>query len=281
MHQLQSGCQRGSRGWWSWSLWTLWMTMMINLHPNTKTTAEPVQLWALVKAWPFPLPLTNESDILQVDSNNLPVLLRHKRDFGITAAVIAAIAASTAAAAMALTTSVQTAATLNNVTGLVAEALATQDQINGHLHAGILIVNQRVDLVQEQVDILGSLLAIGCIRNMPGLCVTPVTYGTWNLKFQNLTRQLRAQIVTLNATKGPIASVQDWLNMLQQSVSFLKQWAGLGALAILLVIANVFMIRWFCSLGRRQRRQQQLMAQAMMALEAGTSPQVWLGMLDR
>lgn len=92
---------------------------------------------------------------------------------------------------------------------------------------------------------------------------------------------LRAQIVTLNATKGPIASVQDWLNMLQQSVSFLKQWAGLGALAILLVIANVFMIRWFCSLGRRQRRQQQLMAQAMMALEAGTSPQVWLGMLDR
>lgn len=234
-----------------------------------------------MKAWPFPLPLTNESDILQVDSNNLPVLLRHKRDFGITAAVIAAIAASTAAAAMALTTSVQTAATLNNVTGLVAEALATQDQINGHLHAGILIVNQRVDLVQEQVDILGSLLAIGCIRNMPGLCVTPVTYGTWNLKFQNLTRQLRAQIVTLNATKGPIASVQDWLNMLQQSVSFLKQWAGLGALAILLVIANVFMIRWFCSLRRRQRRQQQLMAQAMMALEAGTSPQVWLGMLDR
>ncbi|XP_044091581.1 uncharacterized protein LOC122897413 [Neovison vison] len=217
MRQLQSGCRRGSRGWWSWSLWTLWMMMMINLHPNTKTTAEPVlctsQTCLLSECWntsrgdsailtriPTYIPIP-----VQVDSNNLPVLLRHKRDFGITAAVIAAIAASTAAAAIALTTSVQTAATLNNVTGLVAEALATQDQINGHLHAGILIVNQRVDLVQEQVDILGSLLAIGCISNMPGLCVTPVTYsnltiaanlskqlgrmlnGTWNLKFQNLT----------------------------------------------------------------------------------------------
>ena len=88
--------------------------------------------------------------LVQVNSDNLPVLLRHKRDFGITAAIIAAIAASATAAtvaAVALTTSVQTEAALNNVTGMVAEALATQEQINGHLHAGILIVNQRVDLV--------------------------------------------------------------------------------------------------------------------------------------
>uniref|UniRef100_M3Z4E0 Retroviral envelope protein GP41-like domain-containing protein n=1 Tax=Mustela putorius furo TaxID=9669 RepID=M3Z4E0_MUSPF len=238
---------------------------------------------------------------VQVNPDKLPVLLRHKRDFGITAAIIAAIAASAAAAtaaAVALTTLVQTAATFNNVTGMVAEALAMQEQINGHLHAGILIVNQRVDLVQERLDILESIVSIGCIHNMAGLCITPIAHnnlslaanlsrqlgnmlnGTWTRQFQNLTRQLRAQIISINATKVPIASVSEWLKMVQQSVSFLKQWAGLGSLAILLVLANVLMVRWICSLGRRQRRQQQLMAQAMMALEAGTSPQIWLSMLD-
>ena len=63
---------------------------------------------------------------------------------------------------------------------------------------------------------------------MAGLCVTPVAYnnlsvaanrsrqlgrmlnGTWNSQFQNLTRQLRAQIISINSTKVTIAPVSEW-----------------------------------------------------------------------
>ncbi|XP_032187449.1 uncharacterized protein LOC116583488 [Mustela erminea] len=211
-----------------------------------------------------------------VNTGELPVLLRPRRDFGITAAIVAAIAASAAAAtaaAIALTTSVQTAAALNNVTGQLAEALATQEQINGHLHAGILIVNQRVDLLQEQMDILEGLLVVGCISNMKGICVTPVEYpnftraaniskelgkmlnGPWSAKFHNLTRLLRSQIVSLNATKVSLASVGDWVKFFQSSLSFLKEWAGIGVFCALMVGASIFMLRYLCRLGHQQRHQ--------------------------
>lgn len=127
-----------------------------------------------------------------VNTDELPVLLQPRRDFGITAAIMAAIAASAdaaTAAAIALTTSVQTAAALNNVTGQLAEALATQEQINGHLHVGILIVNQRVDLIQEQLDILEGLLVVGCISNMKGICVMPVGYHNFT-RVANISREL-------------------------------------------------------------------------------------------
>lgn len=72
--------------------------------------------------------------------------------------------------------------------GTVA-ALQTQSQINAHLQAGILIVNQRVDLVQEQVDILGALLGLGCIAPFPAICVTPIAYTNMS-DLQNVSRQL-------------------------------------------------------------------------------------------
>ncbi|XP_059240886.1 uncharacterized protein LOC132006842 [Mustela nigripes] len=241
--------------------------------------------------------------LISVNPNDLPVLLsRHKRDFGITAAIIAAVAASAAAAtaaAVALTTSVQTASTLNNLTTGVAEALATQELINGHLQAGIMIVNQRVDLIQEQVDILQKLLTTGCIQSLSGLCITSVGYndlsiatnlseelsrhlnGTWPNQYYNLTRLLRQQIFTINATKIDIAPLRDWVSVVNQTLSFAKEWAGMGALLIGLLLSLILMFRCFASLRKQQRRQQLALVQACMALEAGTFPQIWLAALDR
>ncbi|XP_032197625.1 uncharacterized protein LOC116590063 [Mustela erminea] len=186
--------------------------------------ATPASLQQMHQPTFIPMPVS-------VNPNDLPVLLsRHKRDFGITAAIIAAVAAPAApatAAAVALTTSVQTASTLNNLTTGVAEALATQELINGHLQAGIMIVNQQVDLIQEQVDILQKLLTTGCIQSLSGLCITSVAYndlsiatnlskelsrhlnGTWSNQYYNLTRLLRQEIFTINATKIDIAPLRD------------------------------------------------------------------------
>lgn len=67
----------------------------------------------------------------------------------------------------------------------------------------ILLVNQRVDLVQEQIDNISQLITVGCVQSLQGLCVTPVQWhnlsyaaniskelsklliGTWTNKFEN------------------------------------------------------------------------------------------------
>lgn len=91
-------------------------------------------------------------------------LFRPKRDFGITAAIVTTIAvsaAATTAAATSLTSTVQTTAAINNLLVGVAEALDIQDNINSQLKAGIMLLNQRVDLLQEQADIYDGACTIG------------------------------------------------------------------------------------------------------------------------
>lgn len=128
---------------------------------------------------------------VSIPEDKLPVVLsRKKRDFGITAAVVTALAISTAAAtaaAVSLAATIPTAEAVNTLAEGMVAALQTQTQINAHLQAGILIVNQRVDLVQKQVDILGALL--GCIAPFLAICVTPIAYTNMS-DLQNVSRQL-------------------------------------------------------------------------------------------
>jgi hypothetical protein len=73
-----------------------------------------------------------------------------------------AISATTAmAAAISLISVVQTAPAVNNLSAGVAEALDVQGNINSQLKAGILLLNQRVDLVQEEVDVLMESAQLG------------------------------------------------------------------------------------------------------------------------
>uniref|UniRef100_A0A8C7ERV4 Retroviral envelope protein GP41-like domain-containing protein n=1 Tax=Neovison vison TaxID=452646 RepID=A0A8C7ERV4_NEOVI len=128
---------------------------------------------------------------VSIPDDKLPVVLsRKKKDFGITAAVVTALAISTAAATAAvvsLAATRPTAEAVNTLAEGMAAALQTQTQINAHLQAGILIVNQRVDLVQEQVDILGALLGLGCIAPFLAICVTPIAYTNMTTRTKNST----------------------------------------------------------------------------------------------
>ena len=90
---------------------------------------------------------------VEADPETFPIfnLIRHKRDFGITAAIITAIVASAVAAttvAIAMTNQVQTAEAVNNIVEQTATALTTQEEFNAHLASGLLIANQKIDLVQ-------------------------------------------------------------------------------------------------------------------------------------
>lgn len=92
-----------------------------------------------------------------VDAPHAMTLFRQKRDFGITAAIITAISLAAVAAttaAIAMSQSLQTAHALNNLSSNVAQALDVQTSVNAQLRGGLMVVNQRIDLVQEQIDTL-------------------------------------------------------------------------------------------------------------------------------
>lgn len=180
----------------------------------------------------------------KIEEGELEILLCPRRDFGITAAIVAAIAVSATAATVAgisLATSIPTAEALNNLTASTAEALQTNLAVVQHLRAGIMIVNQRVDLLQESVEQIEGMLAAHCVRSMPGVCVTSTAWvnnslaanhsrrlslmlnGTWSAEFDTLTKTMRRQIFSINTTKVQIATAKEFAAYVLSAVSHLKE----------------------------------------------------------
>ena len=151
--------------------------------------------------------------------------------------------------AISLTSVVQTAAAVNNLSTVVAEALNVQGNINSQLKAGILLLNQRVDLVQEQVDVLMELAQLGCEWKYSGLCVTSIPFmnashaahlsrnisqyltGNWSQYFDGLVRALRQSIVHINSTHVNVSMDEGLASWIATAVSHLNEWAGIGGLA--------------------------------------------------
>nr|XP_048295542.1 uncharacterized protein LOC125403921 [Myodes glareolus] len=199
---------------------------------------------------------------VRVDTGTFPIahLLRTKRDFGITAALVSAIAVSAAAAmtaAVAMAATTQIAETVNEIMERTAYTMTTLKSIDGHLKAGILTVHQRVDLLQEQVDDLVTLTSVVCIHSLSSLCITSrlaenftkngnlswqlsaYLQGNWSKEFENLTDTLINQIISLNATWLELPTANAFLNMLKRTSSYFKEWAGIGALTGLMVLSSL------------------------------------------
>ena len=73
-------------------------------------------------------------------------------------------------------------------------AKGIEEGINTNLKAGILMVNQRVDWLQEQMNILEQLVFASCITHMAGMCVTSVQYQNFS-RAANLSRAIGAMLL--------------------------------------------------------------------------------------
>lgn len=58
----------------------------------------------------------------------------------------------------------------------------------------------------------------------------------------------------------------------------LREWAGVGALTGLMVLASLVCLWCICHIRVSQHRNAVMIIQAFTAIEAGQSPQVWLEM---
>ena len=239
---------------------------------------------------------------LPVDGPTPLTLFRPKRDLGITAAIVATIAAAATAeatATVALATYISTAETLNTLFTKTAEALTTQSSINAHLRGGIMILNQRVDLLQDQIDVLWRLAQLGCEWHSTALCLTGIPYnnmstaanlsrelslcliGNWSSKFDDLTEKLRLETIKINTTQVDPVVARTLMSWIQQAARHLKEWAGLGALGLCLVLLCILCLCCLRKIFRQRATDQVLIAQAFAAIELGQSPQIWLAAMGK
>ena len=92
------------------------------------------------------------------------------------------------------TNSVGTASVLNDLSSNTASVLAVQEGINTNLKADVLMVNQRVDWLQEQMNILEQLVFGSCITHMSGMCVTSLQYQNFS-RAANLLHAIGAMLL--------------------------------------------------------------------------------------
>lgn len=157
-----------------------------------------------------------------------------------------------------------------------------------------MLVNQRIDLVQEQVDTLWQLAQLGCEWKMPGLCVTSVQYDNltyaanmskalskfllqnWSLEFEETLRELRFAIIHVNSTRVDLSLADGLSSWISAAMNHLKEWAGIGSMAVLMVLASLVGLWCICKIRATQRLNAAMVIQAFTAIEVGQSPQAWL-----
>ena len=95
-------------------------------------------------------------------------------------------------------------------------------------------------------------------------------------EFDAMMEQLRMAIVTVNSTRVDAGMVEGLSAWISAAMNLLKEWAGLGALAGLLVWVSLACLWCICRIRDSQRCSTAMIIQAFMAIEAGQSPQAWL-----
>ena len=105
--------------------------------------------------------------------------------------------------------------------------------------------------------------------------------GTWSAKFHNLTASLQMEILQINAMRVNPLTASQFLQTMRAVVAFGKSWFGTIALSCIVLFVLLLELRWIRALQRTLARDRQAVHQALVAIEHGSPPQVWLSMLDR
>ena len=117
----------------------------------------------------IPLPVLVSQELQNV------ILYGQWRDFGITAAIVAAIALAGTAAKVAGVTISQMAMTAETVlSGEVGRALWTRSALNSHIGFELLNLDQWTALLQERVNSLWLLRWVSGSHSCNAACVSPL-----------------------------------------------------------------------------------------------------------
>ena len=101
----------------------------------------------------------------------------------------------------------------------------------------------------------------------------------WSGEFDHLLQELRIAIVHANSTRVDVSFAAGLGTWIANAMNHLKEWAGVCLFGALICCGGVFLLWLLCKLKSQQKRDKVAMAQALVAIEQGTSPEIWLSML--
>jgi hypothetical protein len=102
-----------------------------------------------------------------------------KRGFEITAAIVTAIVVSEASAVTsgtAMAHKINTAVTISQKGEKSSEALLTLQSVDSHIASGLMLVNQRVDILQHNMEQMMDVIQMSCVASTSHVCITPNRY---------------------------------------------------------------------------------------------------------
>ncbi|XP_031230530.1 uncharacterized protein LOC116093333 [Mastomys coucha] len=100
--------------------------------------------------------------------------------------------------------------------------------------------------------------------------------GNWSQEAEKLSQQLLTQIIALNETRLDPVTLGDLTSTFSSLFSYFKEWVGVFLFGACIFCGFVFCLWLLCKLKRTRARDKVLITQALLALDLGTSPEVWL-----
>ena len=98
--------------------------------------------------------------------------------------------------------------------------------------------------------------------------------GNWTSEFDSLMDQLRVAIVNVNSTRVDVSLAEGLSSWIVSAMNHFKEWAGVVGVGALLCGGVVFLLWLVCKLRTQQNRDKVAIAQALAAIETGSSPTV-------
>ena len=88
-------------------------------------------------------------------------------------------------------------------------------------------------------------------------------------------------IIEVNSTRLDPSLAEGPTGWISVAMNCVKEWAGIGALLVLMLLACWVCLWCICRIRLLQRHQAAMLMQAFTAIEAGQSPQVWLAAMEK
>jgi hypothetical protein len=177
--------------------------------------------------------------------------------------------------------------------------LRNETGASAQLKGGLMILNQRLDLVEEQIGVPYQLAQVGCERKLGALCITSVQYenfthaanlsrqlslylaGNWSEGFDETLEALRAAVLRINSRQVDLSLTEGLSSWISSAFSYFKEWVGVGLFAVILCGGALLLLWMVCKLKAQTKRDKMVITQALAALEHGASPDIWLSILKQ
>ena len=87
--------------------------------------------------------------------------------------------------------------------------------------------------------------------------------------FESTMRDLRLAVVHVNSTRVDLSVAEGLSSWIASAMNHLKEWAGLGVMAVMLVVACLVGLWYICKMRFAQKQHAAMVAQAFVAMDAG------------